>query len=136
MGPTIPVLVLPGEERLHVVGVEYDKQKLKDIYGRNGVIGNTTGLLPLYDILIRMFRESIAPSAGNNDAIRGALVHLLHRAFLAVSDGHLMAGVWRFDVIDYIFHDLYDAVMGNKAPPYAPYVAPRPQNYTDRKSVV
>ena len=72
--------------------------------------------------MLRIFRESIAPSAGNNDAIHGALVNLLHRATLAVSDGQLMAGVFRFYMMGYIFHELYDAVMGKKTPPYAPYV--------------
>ena len=63
---------------MHVIGSEYDKSNLKELYSDESGVGTTSGLLPLYDILLRMFRESIAPSGGNNDAIRGGLVNLLH----------------------------------------------------------
>ena len=41
---------------MHVVGSEYDKSKLKVLYSDERGVGTTSGLLPLYDILLRMFR--------------------------------------------------------------------------------
>jgi hypothetical protein len=49
-----------------------DKDLLYDLYIEKGVVGTTTGLLSLYDQLIRLFRDNISPSGGNRDAIRGA----------------------------------------------------------------
>ena len=67
-----------------------------------------------------MFRESIAPSGGNNDAIRGGLVNLLHYYFEAATLGTLHPNACPVDVMDYIFHEMYDAVIHKKVPPYAP----------------
>jgi hypothetical protein len=58
-----------------------NKEKLSEIYGPTGVIGTITGLLPLYDQLVHLFHENIAPSGGNNDTIRTSLVNLLYLAY-------------------------------------------------------
>jgi hypothetical protein len=70
----------PSGIRMHVDGEYYDKKKLAPLYTRDDkkiVIGGTLGLSQRSNILLRMFRASIAPQAGNFDAIRGALVNLL-----------------------------------------------------------
>ena len=77
---------------LHAPG-RPSKDKLYDLYEETGVVGTITGLLPLYDQLLRIFRATIAPSGGNNDAIRSALVNLL-----------ALAHDCPIDVMDYIFH--------------------------------
>jgi hypothetical protein len=49
------------------------------------VLGDAYGLKTRYNILICLFRENIAPSAGNLDAICGSLVNLLaysHEVFM------------------------------------------------------
>jgi hypothetical protein len=51
------------------------------LYDQSGAVGTTTGLLPIYGQLLRFFRATIAPSGGNNDALRGALVDLMHHAY-------------------------------------------------------
>ena len=67
---------IPCGIRLH--GPERtDKNRLVELYGRKGVVGENTGLLPLYDLLVRIFRENIDPSGGNNDSLRRHLVDLL-----------------------------------------------------------
>src|SRR4051812_42499668 len=43
----------------------------------NGIDGTFAGLSPLYATLVGMFTDSISPSGGNNDKIRGHLVPLL-----------------------------------------------------------
>jgi hypothetical protein len=63
---------------MHVEGVDYDKKLLAPLCAKKGAIATTRGLKPIYNILIRMFRRSIAPLAGNMDAIRGALVNLMY----------------------------------------------------------
>ena len=108
--------------RMHLTGSSYDKAQLKDLYSDESKVGTTHGLLPLYDILLRMFRESIAPSAGNNDAIRGGLVNLLHFAHETATQGTLRPNANPVDVMDYIFNEMYDSMINKKVPPYAPYV--------------
>jgi hypothetical protein len=72
----------PRGARLHLDTIEYNKRKIQCLYGPGGKARETANLLPLYDILLRMFCANIAPSGGNNDSIRGGLVHLLHHARL------------------------------------------------------
>ena len=62
--------------------VDYDKKLLAPLVAKKGAIATTRGLKPIYNILIRMFRWSIAPQAGNADAIPGALVNLMHHAHI------------------------------------------------------
>jgi hypothetical protein len=70
----------PVGRRVHSPGTKPDKDKLYDLYDSTGVVGFINGLHPLYDQLVRIFRENIAPSDGNNDAIRTSLVDLLFLA--------------------------------------------------------
>jgi hypothetical protein len=68
-----------------------------------------------------MFRESIAPSAGNLDAIHGGLVNLMHQAhcvFLAGPEAHPS----KIDIMDFIYNEKFHAMIDRKTPPYAPYV--------------
>jgi hypothetical protein len=63
-----------------------DKDKLYDLYSESEVVGTITGLLPIYDQLLRIFHATISPSGGNNDVIRGALVDLLDLSFECAQD--------------------------------------------------
>jgi hypothetical protein len=65
---------------MHVDGEYYEKKKLAPLYTGNDkkiVIGGTLGLSQWSNILLRIFWASIAPQAGNFDAIHGALMNLL-----------------------------------------------------------
>jgi hypothetical protein len=72
--------------------------------------------------LLRLYRETIAPSAGNLDAIHGGLVNLLaysHEVFVSGVE----AEVEPIDVTDFIHKEMYDTVITKKKTPvYAPYV--------------
>jgi hypothetical protein len=70
----------PVGRRVHSPGKKPDKNKLVDLYDSTGFVGFTNGLLQLYDHLVCIFRENIAPSGGNNDAIHTLLVDLLYLA--------------------------------------------------------
>jgi hypothetical protein len=63
------------------------KDILYDLYKVSGAVGTTTGLLPIYDQLLRFFWSTIAPSGGSNDVIRGALVDLLDLDCECAQDG-------------------------------------------------
>ena len=76
LGYDFKVISIPSGIRLH--GPERTrKNRLAELYGPGGVLGYNVGLLPLYDLLVRIFRENIDPSGGNNNALRGHLVDLL-----------------------------------------------------------
>src|SRR3954471_7873103 len=86
-----------------------------------GLWGGSKGLKTLYNLMLRIFRHTIAPSAGNDDAIRGGLVNLLyhtHRTFNAGPE----ADAAPIDVMDFIFEEMYHAILYKKSPPYAPLV--------------
>jgi hypothetical protein len=70
----------PVGRHVHSPGTKPDKDKLYDLYDSTGIVGFINGLHPLYDQLVRIFKENIAPSGGNNDAIRTSLVDLLFLA--------------------------------------------------------
>ena len=62
----------PVGHRIHSPG-RPNKDKLAALYGVDGIVGTISGLLPLYDHLVCIFRENISPSGGNNEAIRTSL---------------------------------------------------------------
>jgi hypothetical protein len=105
---------------MHEHGVDYDKKVLAHLYGPGGKVGEVKGLRLLY-ILLRMFRESIAASAGNLDAIHGGLVNLMHHAYCVFLAGCEAEGN-EIDVMDFIYNEMYHAMLDRKTPPYAPYV--------------
>ena len=109
-----------GGHRLH--GPQRtDKDVLYDLYTENGVVGTITGLLPIYDQLLRFFRATIAPSGGNNDALRGTLVDLLRLSCECAQDGDETKD-FTVDVMDYIFREIFDAMVSRTSMPYAPYI--------------
>jgi hypothetical protein len=111
----------PRGAHMHLDTTEYNKRKIQCLYGPGGKAGETANLLPLYDILLRMFRANISPSGGNNDSIRGGLVHLLHHALLAFEAGRECEGM-EIDVMHFIFSEIKIAMLDKKIPPYAPYI--------------
>ena len=111
----------PVGKRVHIFGSEYNKNKLAPLYGMDGVIGKNRGFHPLYNILIRMFRENIAPQAGNLDDIRSALVNLMYHAHKTYLAGPDCQG-YEIDVMDFIHCEIHQALLEQKNPIYAPYV--------------
>jgi hypothetical protein len=116
--------------RMHIEGVAYHKKTLKPLYGKLApsakrkeiVLGDDYGFKTRYNILLCLFRENIAPSAGNLDAICGDLVNLLaysHEVFVSGEE----VEVDPMDVMDFIYKEMYDTVITKKKTlVYAPYV--------------
>jgi hypothetical protein len=111
----------PVGRRIHNPGTKPDKDKLYDLYDSTGVVGFINGLHPLYDQLVRIFRENIAPSGGNNDAIRTSLVDLLAFAHECATSTD-PAEDFTLDVMDFIFYEIKDAIIQRNTVPYAPYI--------------
>ena len=111
--------------RIHSQGIEADKKLLKPLTIAGGTPGLTKDLLPLYDILLRVFRSSISPCGGNTDVVRGALVNLLVHAYKVAQCEEICEHDHRIDVMDYIHEELYGAIMNRKCPPYAPFIMMR-----------
>ncbi|KAK1667577.1 hypothetical protein QYE76_055736 [Lolium multiflorum] len=86
-----------------------------------GKVGSTKGLLPIYSQLLRFFRATISPHGGNNDALRGALVSLMHLSFRCARDSNGECD-YTIDVMDYIFNEIHDAMVSRNTIPYAPYI--------------
>jgi hypothetical protein len=110
----------PVGHRIHTL-LSVNKNLLCDLYGPNGVPGQVAGLLPLYDLLVRIFRENIAPSGDNNDAIRSSLVDLLIFAHGCAQSTDPNAD-FSLDVMDFIFNEMFDAMVSKGSLPYAPFI--------------
>jgi hypothetical protein len=112
---------VPVGHHVHQHGAHPDKNRLAPLYTSKGKIGTIKGLLPLYNILLCMFRENISPSGGNWDAIRSALVELMylsHCCFVSEDPNE----DFKLDVMHYIFNEMHDAMISKRTPPYAPYI--------------
>ena len=107
--------------RIQSATAEYDTDKVEALYGPKMVAGTTTGLLPLYAKLVRLLRDSLAPSGGNNDAIRHGLVGLLLLAQECVDSDNPNKS-FRVDVMAYIHDEMHEAMMARGTVPYAPYI--------------
>jgi hypothetical protein len=111
----------PIGHRMHLDTFEYNKKKIQPLYLPQGKPGDTANFLPLYDILLRMFCANISPSGGNNDSIRGGIVHLLHHARLTYEAGEDCEGM-ELEVMHFIFSEMRIAMPDRNIPPYAPYI--------------
>ncbi|KAK1667327.1 hypothetical protein QYE76_055486 [Lolium multiflorum] len=109
-----------GGRRLHGPQ-QTDKNALVHLYTSAGKIGQAKGLLPIYSQLLRFFRATICPSGGNNDALRGALVNLMHLSYKCARDVTEERD-YTLDVMDFIFHEIHDAMVSRTTIPYAPYI--------------
>jgi hypothetical protein len=114
-GPTNPV-----GHRIHS-SIPADKEQLSDMYGPKGIVGEVARLLPLYDLLVCIFRENIAPSGGNNNAIRGSLLDLLIYAHECAKATDPNAD-FSLDVMDFIFNEMFDAMVSRGSLPYASFI--------------
>jgi hypothetical protein len=108
--------------RVHVDREYYEKKKLAPFYtgtSKNIVIGNTLGLSQCSNVLLHIFQASIAPQAGNIDAIRGAFVNLLAYSHEVYCKGET-ADVEPLDVMDYIYKEMYECIVNKKTPRVCP----------------
>ncbi|KAK1697011.1 hypothetical protein QYE76_013708 [Lolium multiflorum] len=112
-------LLEEGGIRLHGPQKTDKNVLLTSMAHRSGWIAK--GLLPIYSQVLRFLRATIAPSGGNNDALRGALVDLMHLSYKCARDGNENED-YSLDVMDFIFNEIHDAMVSRTTMPYAPYI--------------
>ncbi|KAK1606347.1 hypothetical protein QYE76_030020 [Lolium multiflorum] len=72
-------------------------------------------LRPVYDILLRIYREVLNPKVGCVDQIYGYLGNLL-----LLSHQHRDTGM-QLDVMDFLWNEFWACIIARKAPVFAPY---------------
>ena len=110
----------PIGHRMHNVD-RPNKNVMKDMYGKDGIIGKKEGLLPLYDKLVIILRSIIAPSGGNNDNVVAPVGNLLCLAKQIIENEDPTAD-FKVDVMDFIYHEMFDSMVNKLTIPYAPYI--------------
>ena len=94
---------------------------MKDLYGAGAVVGKNKGLLPVYDQLMIIFRSTIAPSGGNNDNLVTPLANQLRLAKRIVEhDTPDSQYGFRVDVMDFIFNEIFEAMVKGIPFPMSP----------------
>ncbi|KAK1632082.1 hypothetical protein QYE76_006397 [Lolium multiflorum] len=113
-----PVLVgnEDGYFRAHNTPKPIEKTLLADLYLEGEVVyGSQKFLRPVYDILLRIYREVLNPKVGCVDQIYGYLGNLLY-----LSHQHRDSGL-QLDVMDFLWNEFWACIMTRKAPVFAPY---------------
>src|SRR4051812_18824312 len=107
----------PQGARMH--GENANKKAMAPLHDTiNFTPGVQAGLGLLYNIFLRIFKSNIAPQAGNEDQIRGALVNLLVYAYKI----NMKEEKRPVNVMNFIYEDMSYCIHNKKIRPYAPYV--------------
>ena len=81
-------------------------------------IGFSKGLYPTYDIMHRIFRETLNPKVGNMDEIQGYLKNLL----LLVHEKKITGITQKLDVRDFIWQELWTSIVWKKNAWHGPLI--------------
>lgn len=101
----------------HSYGKPMTKDRLEPLYMEGTVAhGFIKYLLPTWDIMNRIIRETIAPKVGNVDQIHGFQVDFLVKAHENKGKG------LRLDVMDFLWNEMTLVVTQRRVPSYCPYV--------------
>ncbi|KAK1615955.1 hypothetical protein QYE76_021472 [Lolium multiflorum] len=112
---------LPGVDangwRCHDSSFSQPREVLENLYIKGwGVPSKSADLLPTWDIMLRVYRETIGPKGGNLDELHLYEVDLMANSFAKKGTGE------KLDVMDYIYNEMWSCVMEKKLPSYAPYI--------------
>ncbi|KAK1647072.1 hypothetical protein QYE76_064877 [Lolium multiflorum] len=103
--------------RCHDSSFAQTREVLEYLYIKGwGIPGKSADLLPTWDIMLRVYRETIGPKGGNLDELHLYEVDLMANSFAKKGTGE------RLDVMDYIYHEMWSCVMEKKLPSFAPYI--------------
>ncbi|KAK1680513.1 hypothetical protein QYE76_041361 [Lolium multiflorum] len=112
---------LPGVDengwRCHDSSFSQPREVLEPLYIKGwGIPGKSADLLPTWDIMLRVYRETIGPKGGNLDELHLYEVDLMANSFAKKGTGE------KLDVMDYIYNEMWSCVMEKKLPSFAPYI--------------
>ncbi|KAK1651998.1 hypothetical protein QYE76_069803 [Lolium multiflorum] len=110
---------LPGVDengwRCHDSSFSQPREVLEPLYIKGwGIPGKSVDLLPTWDIMLRVYRETIGPKGGNLDELHLYEVDLMANSFAKKGTGE------KLDVMDYIYNEMWSCVMEKKLPLFAP----------------
>jgi hypothetical protein len=94
-----------------------DKDVLHPLYiqGR-GVCGKIEHLQRVYDIMLRVYRETISAKTGNFDEVHGFNVDLMYHTHMNRGKG------MKLNVMDFLLNEMHQAMVERRVPPYGPYI--------------
>ncbi|KAK1602682.1 hypothetical protein QYE76_007859 [Lolium multiflorum] len=112
---------LPGVDangwRCHDSSFSQPREVLEPLYIKGwGIPGKSVDLLPTWDIMLRVYRETIGPKGGNLDELHLYEVDHMANSFAKRGTGE------KLDVMDYIYNEMWSCVMEKKLPAFAPYI--------------
>jgi len=107
--------------RVHHTGEQaVEVEKLLPLYDPESAVtwkvGMSKGLFPTWDIMHRIYRETINPKVGNIDEIHGYLKNLM----LLTRD--MQGKGKKLDVMDFIWHEMWDVIIKKKNIAFAPLI--------------
>ncbi|KAK1663542.1 hypothetical protein QYE76_051701 [Lolium multiflorum] len=103
--------------RIHLQHKPMSKDKMINLYlPTRALCGSAYDLLPTYDIMNRIYRNTFNPKHTNHDEVHGFLVNLLVPTQENKGRGK------QLDIMDYIWHEMQDCAFLRKLPQYAPYI--------------
>ena len=73
------------------------------------MVGEQKNLVREWDIMHRIFRNTVAPRLGNFDKIHGMLINIMNKSYHMVGEGK------KLDVMDILCHEMYAVVMKKRA---------------------
>ena len=107
----------PSFFRCHNYGRPMIKEELAPLYMEGDVVhGCIKYLLPTWDIMNRIFRDTIAPKVGNVDQIHGFQVDLLVNTYKNRGKG------LQLDVMDFIWNEMTLVAALRRVPSFCPYI--------------
>ena len=107
----------PGYFRCHSYGRPLMKDALAPLYMEGDVTyGEIKYLQPTWDIMNRIFRDTVAPKVGNVDQIHGYQVDLLVNTHKNHGKG------LRLDVMDFIWNEMTLVATQRRVPSFCPYI--------------
>ncbi|KAK1685516.1 hypothetical protein QYE76_046364 [Lolium multiflorum] len=88
--------------RCHDSSFSQPREVLENLYIKGwGVPGKSADLLPTWDIMLRVYRETIGPKGGNLDELHLYEVDLMGNSFAKKGTGE------KLDVMDYIYNEMW-----------------------------
>ncbi|KAK1620115.1 hypothetical protein QYE76_025632 [Lolium multiflorum] len=79
-------------------------------------LGFTSGLQPVYDIMLRIYRETVAVKVGNVDEIHSFVIDLMLQTHLRKGKGVKM------DVMDCLWNQIFLRMVEKRSPAFGPFI--------------
>ena len=106
----------PSGWRAHENELSSSKDSISEITMVGGTCGKTAHLCQPFEILHRIYRETLMPRVGNWDEVHGYMIDLLKISKEKQGTGQ------KIDVMDVIYNELWYTVIDKRAPIFGPFI--------------